>query len=48
MSEIDTVCDNCGEPVELTHEATENPLTGDHYDRYTCPCAETTVLDYDV
>jgi hypothetical protein len=40
-------CEECGEVVELNEADVENPLTGDRYDRYKCPCEETTVLDFD-
>lgn len=40
-------CDECGEKVELIESDAENPLTGDTYDRYKCPCGKTTVLDFD-
>lgn len=40
-------CEECGDEVELIEVDAENPLTGDRYDRYKCPCEETTVLDFD-
>ena len=39
----DERCDECGELPELVEEASENPLTGDTWGRYKCPCEWTTV-----
>lgn len=41
--EEDDRCPECdGLPV-LVEEASENPLTGDKWDRYKCDCGHTTV-----
>jgi|AntDeeMetagen285_2_1112576.scaffolds.fasta_scaffold11047_3 hypothetical protein len=39
--------DQCGkydELPELVEETSENPLTGDEWDRYKCSCGHTTVM----
>lgn len=36
-------CDECGELPELVEETSENPLTGEEWDRYKCDCGWTTV-----
>jgi hypothetical protein len=36
-------CDECGELPELIEDASENPLTGEEWDRYQCDCGWTTV-----
>jgi len=36
-------CEECEELPELIEEASVNPLTGMEWDRYKCPCEQTTV-----